>query len=183
MPERSTSTWGSLPDMMLGIAAARPERVMLRHWEQQAWQATTWRRFAERVAGLAAGLRAAGVAPGDRVLLVSENRPEFLISDVAIMAIGAITVPTYVTNTVADHAHILGDCGARAAIVSTAALAERVAAAAALSGGLDLIVGMEGAPPAPTGARALSYAELEAGPGDLPLLMAEAAQIPAGRLA
>jgi long-chain acyl-CoA synthetase len=183
MPERSTSTWGSLPAMMLGLAAARPDRVMLRHWEQKAWQATTWRRFAERVAGLAAGLRAAGVAPGDRVLLVSENRPEFLIADVAIMAIGAVTVPTYVTNTVADHAHILGDCGARAAIVSSAALAERVVAAAARGGGLDLIIGMEGAPAAPSGGRALSYADIEAAPGDLGLLAAEVAQIPPGRLA
>ena len=40
-----------------------------------------------------------GIAPGDRVLLVSENRPEFLIADTAIMAIGAVTVPTYTTNT------------------------------------------------------------------------------------
>lgn len=183
MPERSTSTWTSLPDMMLGIAAARPERVMLRHWEQEAWQVTTWRRFAERVAALAAGLSAAGVAPGDRVLLVSENRPEFLIADVAVMAIGAVTVPTYVTNTIGDHAHILGDSGARTAIVSTAALAERIAAAAERTGGLDLLIGMEGTPAAPPGGRGLSYAELEAAPGDLGRLTAEAAAIPGGRLA
>ena len=56
-------------------------------------------------------------------MLVSESRPEWNVADAAIMAIGAVTVPTYTTNTVADHAHILRDSGARAAIVSTAALA------------------------------------------------------------
>ena len=46
-----------------------------------------------------ATLRARGIAPGDRVLLVSENRPEWLIADLAIMAAGGITVPAYTTNT------------------------------------------------------------------------------------
>ena len=54
------------------------------------------------------------------------------------MAIRAVPVPAYVTNTVDDHAHILRDCGARAAIVAGAKLAETVAAAAVQVGGLDL---------------------------------------------
>jgi long-chain acyl-CoA synthetase len=56
-------------------------------------------------------------------MLVSENRPEWLISDLAIMAAGCVTVPTYSTNTERDHQHILDDSGARAVIVSTAKLA------------------------------------------------------------
>jgi non-ribosomal peptide synthetase component E (peptide arylation enzyme) len=51
------------------------------------------RLFRGHEAALAAFLRAQGIAPGDRVLLVSENRPEFPIADTAIMAIGAMTVP------------------------------------------------------------------------------------------
>jgi long-chain acyl-CoA synthetase len=46
-------------------------------------------------------------------MLVSENRPEWLISDLAIMAAGCVTVPTYSTNTERDHQHILDDSGAR----------------------------------------------------------------------
>src|SRR5207244_5684758 len=65
------------------------------------------------------------------VALVSENRPEWVIADLAIMAAGAVTVPAYVTNTVEDHRHILGNSGARAAIVSTASLAARLVPAAA----------------------------------------------------
>ncbi|MDT8261820.1 AMP-binding protein, partial [Roseomonas sp. DSM 102946] len=108
------------------------------------------------------------------------------------MAIGAVTVPTYTTNTVADHAHILRDSGARVAIASTAGLAGRIAEAARQAQGrnegggnegggndpgLDLLVCMEEAP------GTLSWQALTADPGDLALLVAEVAQIPPGRLA
>ena len=173
--------WTSLPQMMLELAAERQSRPMLRHWQDGAWRQVSWAEFAHRVAAVAAGLRAAGVGPGDRVLLVSENRPEFVIADTALMAIGAVTVPTYTTNTAADHAHILRDSGARLAIVSTAALAEKVAEAAAAAGGLDLLVSMERA--AAPGLRIIPWGELEAAKGDLGLLRAEVEQIPPGRLA
>lgn len=188
-----TERWESLPGMLLGLAARWRDRPMLRHWVRDGsgggWRRMSWAGFAHAVAATAAGLRARGVMPGDRVLLVSENRPEFPIADTAIMAIGAVTVPTYTTNTVADHAHILRDSGARAAIASTAALAGRVAQAARQSHGghaggsggndpgLDLLVCMEEAP------GTLSWQALTADPGDLALLVAEVAQIPPGRLA
>lgn len=175
--------WNSLPGMLLDLARQGPDRPMLRHWRDEAWQRVTWGEFALRVAGLAAGLRAAGVAPGDRVLLVSESRPEFPLADTALMAIGAVPVPTYTTNLPADHAHILADSGARAAIVSTAALADRVLAGAALASGLELLVCMEPPPAVSPGTRALEWATLEATPGDLPMLLAEVEEIPAGRLA
>jgi long-chain acyl-CoA synthetase len=173
--------WTSLPQMMLELAAERQGKPMLRHWRGGAWRQVRWAEFAHRVAAVATGLREAGVGPGDRVLLVSENRPEFVIADTALMAIGAVTVPTYTTNTPADQAHILLDSGARLAIVSTAALAEKVAEAAAAAGGLDLLVSME--PATAPGLRVMRWAGLEAAQGDLGLLRAEAEQIPPGRLA
>ena len=169
--------------MMLGLAAARPDRTLFHFWHDGGWARMSWGQFALRVAACAKGLRASGIGPGDRVLLVSENRPEFLIADVAIMAIGAVTVPTYVTNTVTDHAHILRDSGARAAIVSTDTLGERVLEGAAQAAGLDLLVCMEMPPAAPPGTATTTFAALEADPGDLAMLMAEVEQIPPGRLA
>ena len=74
--------------------------------------------------------RRSGCKPGDRVMLVSENRPEWCISDLAIMAAGCVTVPTYITNTERDHTHILENSGARAVIVSTAKLARALLPAA-----------------------------------------------------
>jgi hypothetical protein len=132
--------WPTLPAMMLTRAAEWADRPLFRHWQAGAWQSVTWGDFAVQVAAVAAFLRARGIAPGDRVLLVSENRPEFPIADTAIMAIGAVTVPTYTTNLAADHAHILRDSGARAAVVSTRKLAEKVLEGAALANGLDLLV-------------------------------------------
>ena len=84
--------------------------------------------------------------PGDRVVIVSENRPEYPIAETALMALRAVPVPTYATNTVADHAHILRDSGARAAIVSTPALAGTLREAGRLAGGLDLLVVIDGTP-------------------------------------
>lgn len=169
----------SLPGLIFTLAIQAPDRPMLGFWRDGAWHRMSRGEFCQNVANVAAGLRAQGVMPGDRVLLVSENRPEFMIADNAIMAIGAVTVPTYVTNTVADHAHVLRDSGARAAIVSTRALAERVLQAAPL----DLLVAMEEPPEGPAETRTLPWSELQATPGDLAMLIAEVEQIPAGRLA
>lgn len=117
---------------------------MLRCWRDGAWRGLTGLQFARHAAALARSLRAAGVAAGDRVMIVSENRPEYPIAEAALMALRAVPVPVYTTNTVADHAHILRDSGARAAIVSTPALAKRVVAADARAGGvLELLVTLE----------------------------------------
>src|SRR3546814_9987677 len=78
------------------------------------------------VAALAEGLRANGLRLGDTVMLVSENRPEFCIADLAIMAAGGVTVPTYTTNTTRDHQHVLNDSAAKAVIISTAKLAKNL---------------------------------------------------------
>src|SRR5687767_7543169 len=91
--------------------------------KQGKWESISWEQAARQVARLAAALKALGLDRGDRVMLVSENRPEWLISDLAIMAAGCVTVPTYTTNTERDHQHIIDDSGARAVIVSTQKLA------------------------------------------------------------
>lgn len=178
MPQ-TVETATSLPGLIFALAIQAPDQPMLGFWREGQWRRMSRAEFAQKVAHIAAGLRAQGIMPGDRVLLVSENRPEFMIADNAIMAIGAVTVPTYVTNTVADHAHVLRDSGARAAIVSTRPLAERVLQA----GPLDLLVGMEELPSPPAETLALGWAELEATPADLAMLIAEVQEIPAGRLA
>ena len=79
---------------------------------------------------VALGLKALGIAPGERVALVAENRPEWVLADLAIMSAGAVTVPAYVTNRVEDDRHVFADSGARAVIVSKPALSVRVLAAA-----------------------------------------------------
>ena len=87
------------------------------------WHSLNWDEAARQVCLVAEALRALGLKDGDRVMLVSENRPEWCLSDLAVMAAGCITVPTYTTNTERDHMHILENSGAKAAIVSDAKLA------------------------------------------------------------
>jgi long-chain acyl-CoA synthetase len=107
------------------------------------WRALSWRETAKRVCLLAEALRAMGLQHGDRVVLVSENRPEWAIADLAIMAAGCITTPAYTTNTERDHQHILDNSGAKAAIVSTRKLAEPLLAAMTRSGAAEHVIGME----------------------------------------
>jgi long-chain acyl-CoA synthetase len=113
-------------------------------WRKKAgqWQSLSWTEVAHDVASLASALQAQGLKPGDPVMLVSENRPEFCIADLAIMAAGCVTVPTYTTNTTRDHQHILTDSGARAVIVSTAKLAQNLMPAV-LRSQASFVIGME----------------------------------------
>ena len=124
-------------------AAAGGDAPFLWAKRDGAYAAWSWRRTAEAVSALSRGLRALGVEAGDRVVLVSENRPEWVVADLAIMAARAVTVPAYTTNSRDDHAHILGHSGARAALVSTDALARPLLAAAGSAPELKLIVSLE----------------------------------------
>src|ERR1700722_18130282 len=125
--------------MMFDLAKKWPRKPLLRAYRCNAWHTINWADFARMAASCARHLRAQGVAPGDRVVICAENRPDYPIAEVALMAIRAVPVPTYTTNTVDDHAHILRDSGARAAIVSGDTLADRLATAAQQTGGLDLL--------------------------------------------
>ena len=108
--------WPNLAAMMFALARRRGASPMLRHYADKEWRTVSWATFARQTASLARGLRAAGVAAGDRVLLVSESRPEVPMLETALMAIRAVPVPAYTTNTPEDHAHLLLDSGARVAV-------------------------------------------------------------------
>jgi len=124
----------SLPLMFFSQAEKFQKKPFLWRKNGTEWQSMSWHETSTAVENLSRGLHHLGVEAGDRVCLVSENRPEWLVADLAIMSVGAITVPAYTTNTVDDHAHILRDCGAKIVIVSTAHLLERVLSAAKLVG-------------------------------------------------
>ncbi|MEM6492196.1 MAG: AMP-binding protein, partial [Pseudomonadota bacterium] len=115
----------SLPHALTETVARAPNVTALSAKRDGDWRSWTYRALQDEAWRFAARLRASGVAPGDRVLLAAENRPEWAIADAAIMAAGAITVPAYATNTADDHRHVLNDSGASAAVISTPALAKR----------------------------------------------------------
>jgi long-chain acyl-CoA synthetase len=186
-------TWPNLPAMMFGLARTWPDKPLLRRFRDGGWHSTTWGEFGRMAASCARHLRAAGVTAGDRVVIVSENRPEYPIAETALMALRAVPVPTYTSNTVADHAHILRDSGARAAIVSSPALAGALREAGRLAGGLDLLVVIDGPPDASPRAldlgdaggspRLMHWGALAADDAPADDIALEAASIPADALA
>ncbi len=125
-----TTQQRSLPAMFFAQAAKLGEKAFLWAKVDGVYRPHTWSAVAQQITTVANGLRAAGVKHGDRVLLVAENRPEWLIADLAVMSVGAIAVPAYTTNTTVNHLHLINDSGATTAIVSTPQLARPVTAAA-----------------------------------------------------
>ncbi|MQA90120.1 MAG: AMP-binding protein [Gemmatimonas sp.] len=94
--------------------------------QRDKWHRLSHREVESRVERLAAGLSALGVSKGDRVAILSENRPEWAIADFAVLALGAADIPIYATLPSNQIAHILEDSGARIAFVSTREQLEKV---------------------------------------------------------
>ncbi|MEO1730718.1 MAG: long-chain fatty acid--CoA ligase [Pseudomonadota bacterium] len=133
----------NLVELFLMRAEQKGDAPFLGFKHQGEWATMSWAKAADQVCLLAESLRKLGLNDGDRVALVSENRPEWCLSDLAIMAAGCISVPTYITNTERDHAHILDNSGARAVIVSTEKLLGPVVGAIARTGIVDHVIGIE----------------------------------------
>ena len=133
----------NLVELFLNRADARSNAPFLWAKRDGQWQALSWAEVTRQVCCLAESLRALGLKDGDRVMLVSENRPEWCIADLAIMAAGCITVPAYVTNTERDHLHILEDSGASAVIVANEKLSRPLIGALLRSGQARHVIGIE----------------------------------------
>ena len=97
----------------------------------------------DQIHKLARALRAKGLKPGDRVLLVSENRPEWPIIDLAVLRAGGVTVPAYTTNTEDDHLHLLTNSGASMVAVSNGKLAKPLLPAITKAGSVKLILSID----------------------------------------
>ncbi len=97
-------------------------------WEKVdgVYRPWSWRRVADEAQRLSRAFRQLGIEPGDRVVLVAENRPEWCVADLAVLGAGGITVPAYTTNTEKDHAYILNHAEAKMVICSGRSLAKRL---------------------------------------------------------
>jgi len=109
-------------------------------WSKRSgrFESRTWREFEADVRSVAVGL-ARFVEPGDRIALLSENRYEWLVCDLAMQLAQAVHVPLHAPLTAAQVAQQIEHSGARTAVVSTAVQAEKLAAAAASVGQLDRV--------------------------------------------
>ena len=133
----------NLVSMFLSRADVLGDKPFLRAKHDGHWTALSWAETARQVCLAAEHLRGLGIKPGERVMIVSENRPEWCIADLAIMAAGCVTVPAYTTNTTRDHLHVLQNAGVRAVIVSTAKLAGALLPAVVKSDCCDHVISLE----------------------------------------
>jgi long-chain acyl-CoA synthetase len=94
--------WPTLPAALLDRSEREATRVAMREKRLGRWLEYTWRDLADRTAAVGMGLKALGVEPGDRVAIHSLNRPEWVIADLAVQGIGAITVGVYPTSPASE---------------------------------------------------------------------------------
>jgi long-chain acyl-CoA synthetase len=115
----------TLNDILLAVCKSRRDRVMLQK-RALGWVPISSAEIYRSVVGVARALESWGVGKGDRVAILSENRPEWTITDFAALALGAVTVPIYSTQTADQTAFLLNDSGARVIAVSTKHQLEKV---------------------------------------------------------
>ena len=115
----------TLNDILLAVCGSGRERVMMQR-KALGWIPISSSELYRDVVGVARELDQWGLRKGDRVAILSENRPEWTIADFAILSLGAVTVPIYATQTAEQVSFILNDSGARLIFVSSEEQLEKV---------------------------------------------------------
>jgi long-chain acyl-CoA synthetase len=115
----------TLNDVFLAVVERQHSKVMLQRLGDD-WVPISSATFRERVMAVSGALREWGVGKGDRVAILSENRPEWMIADFALLLIGAVSVPIYATLTAEQTAYILRDSGARVVFLSSEVQLQKV---------------------------------------------------------
>jgi long-chain acyl-CoA synthetase len=110
----------TLPELFLQAVERHDRPDLMRYKAGGDWAKIPAREFREEVELAAHGLIALGIRPGDRIALLSENRPGWALADLATLSVGAWVVPVYTSLPADEVQFILEDSGARACVVSTA---------------------------------------------------------------
>jgi long-chain acyl-CoA synthetase len=97
----------TLPAHLLRRGTQTPHGTAMRKKHLGRWRSYTWQEYLERAAAIGMGLRALGVEPGDRVAIHSNNRPAWLLADMGVQGIGAISVGVYPTSPAAEVEYLL----------------------------------------------------------------------------
>lgn len=138
----------------------QPHRPALRYHHGDDWRALDWGEYGRAVDEAAAGLLMLGIGRGDRVGILAGNRPEWHIADLAVMSIGAVTVPIYPTSSSPQVAYILRDSGARICFVDGPEQLAKVLLHRAELDGLERIVAMVPMPGLEQGAVVSDFEQL-----------------------
>lgn len=116
----------TIPELFFEASVKHYKTSALLHKKEGVYFPISYRALANRVFALGYGLQKFGVAKGDTIAILSENRPEWVIADLAIMALGAVSVPLHTTLSAKALGIILNHCRAKILIVSNSDLLNRV---------------------------------------------------------
>ena len=133
----------TIPHLVLANAERLPDAPALRTRTDGGWGTTTWSEYADAVRRTANALIALGIEPGDRVAIFSYNSPEWVIFDVAAMAIGAVPVGIYFSSSAEEISELLELSGSRIVLAGTAAHVSKIESEPHPN--LDLVVSVDGA--------------------------------------
>ncbi len=137
----------TLYDIFESLAGSGKDAVQLQREAPGKWTAVSARDFSFTVRCLSMGLNALGVQPGDRVAILSENRPEWAMTDYAIVCGGGLSVPIYATLPADQIVGLLNDCGARVIVVSTDEQLAKIRAIRGACPALDHVLSFDADPP------------------------------------
>jgi long-chain acyl-CoA synthetase len=149
----------TIADLPFHVMGRFPKPVLIGRCRGEAIDGLSSKELFERVRDLSLGLQALGMERGDRIALVSESRPEWILCDLAVLTAGAATVPVYPTQSAPQARYILQDCGARLAIVSTHEQLAKVQEVRHLLPALEAVVVMDAS--AGTGPSVVTLEEVE----------------------
>jgi len=121
------------------------DRALLKDKHQKQWRDHSWRDLNDTIVRVRAGLIRLGVKPGDRVAILADNGPHWVIFDQAVLGLGGVVVPLYTTSGAEETAQILADSGARLAGVYGENLIRKLQA---LRGALPMLEGLVAMDPA-----------------------------------
>src|SRR5512143_420748 len=146
----------SILQVLDATVAAHADRPALATKRDGEWETSTWRQYRDAVRQAARALVATGVAPGRGVVILSFNRPEWFVANLAAMAVGARPAGIYTNSTPEQCRYIAEHAEAAVAVVENRASLERLLGAGGRPAGLNAIVLMDGPAPGPD---VLSWAE------------------------
>ena len=150
----------TIADLPFHNVGRHPKPLAMGRCSNGAIEGISAKELFERIRDVSLGLASLGVSSGDHVAVISESRPEWVICDMGILLLGAVTVPIYPTLNDSQVRYILADAGARLAIVSSRAQLEKVQAVRHLLPALQAVVVFDEA--AASKASVLSLADVAA---------------------
>jgi long-chain acyl-CoA synthetase len=156
-------SFDNLVQVIRAHGQAQPQQPCLRFHRDGRWQDVSWGEFLARVEAIAGGLAALGVEPGDRVAILSGNRPEWALADLGSLAASAVVATVYPTLTPDETAFIIGHSGATAIFVEDLAQLEKLRAIRDRLPRLRHVILLEGQPT--TDAHSLAAVEILAHAG------------------